>query len=1160
MSTKFFNNIDATLLDKFHGIASAMANFDIFHAVVGYFRSSGYFKLRRELDSTHEIKILVGINIDNLFRQAQAAGKMFFGDREASLEQYCDDFLRDVRQSDYSGEVDEGIRQFCEDIASKRLELRIHPTRDLHAKFYLCLPQQHSEHSDGWVIMGSSNISDQGLGATEPPRYELNVAMKDYDDVAYCEAEFQRLWAEAMPITFADVERMMGKTHLAPDAQQPTPYELYMRMLIDHFGNQVEDDFVPLLPEGYSDLTYQRDAVVQGYDIMLRHNGCFIADVVGLGKTVVAAMIAQRFIAANGDNTRILVIYPPSVQSNWTDTFDDFRIKNKYTRFITNGSLDKIIDGNNYDTPPYYDLVIVDEAHNFRHDSNCNYDLLQRITKSPRVNKGNVRGGKKVLLLSATPFNNTPEDIKNQLLLFQDTARCTLDGVSNIADTFAPWIKEFKSLMSQRRVLTPEMLTSRIDAINQELRHTVLEKVMVRRTRSNIQHEPRYSGEIHFPQLLDPEDRTYQMSPDVLMLFVDTYKKLIDTPTSNLREEKPDMFDGSGLRYARYRAVEYCPKYNVPSGQRASQLAEALAGIYRTHMVKRLESSFDAFKKSLHTLFAATEGMIKMFSEDKVIIAPDLNVKKLQADGMELDEILELAMAKGFDPDEITFHASDFKPEFLPMLEYDANLLRGLCQRWDKVDADPKLDLFVEMLQGELFDPQRNQEGKLVVFSESVDTVNYLTEQLRQRLHRTDILSVCARDRNRKREDIRANFDANYKGERRNDYNIIITSDVLAEGINLHRANVIVNYDSPWNATRLMQRIGRVNRIGSTAKAIYNYMFYPSDPGDAIISLKKNSLIKLQSFHSALGEDTRIYSHDEIVQEFRLFNSDVRDDTDRSLELLAEVRTLHDANPALYRKIKMLPPKSRCARHGTQASLPATDNASERHNARSANNPTQERSGGCDPRKQTPHSFAVWGQPTTGIVRLGETRPQTIAYLSSPNKKAFYLVGEHVRELSFLEAVDIFRAEPTEKAVPFGDAEPTHYAQVRSALTLYVAEQQREHQEERPKIGGRDNDAKKAAAFLREVRPSMPDDEARAVADRLKQMVERGTYNQLADALNRMSRKHKKEPIPIIKIVEQLEDLDTRYSQPQPSQPTASHIANTTAEIILSETFIFSHE
>jgi HKD family nuclease len=217
MSTKFFNNIETTLMDKFHGISQGMANFDIFHAVVGYFRSSGYFKLRKELDNVQEIRILVGINIDNIFRQSQAAGKLFFGDKEVSLEQYCEDFLRDVYQSEYSSEVDEGIRQFCTDVSEGRLQLRIHPSKDLHAKFYLCLPKNHSEHSDGWVIMGSSNLSAQGLGTTEPPRYELNVAMKDYDDVHYCEEQFQELWNDAIPITLEDVNQIAGKTHLAPD-------------------------------------------------------------------------------------------------------------------------------------------------------------------------------------------------------------------------------------------------------------------------------------------------------------------------------------------------------------------------------------------------------------------------------------------------------------------------------------------------------------------------------------------------------------------------------------------------------------------------------------------------------------------------------------------------------------------------------------------------------------------------------------------------------------------------------------------------------------------------------------------------------------------------------------------------------------------------------
>ena len=1126
MSTKFFNNTETRLMDKFHGIASAMANFDIFHAVVGYFRSSGYFKLRKELENVTEIRILVGINIDNLFRQSQLTGKFFFENKEATLEQYCEDFLRDVYQSEYSSEVDEGIRQFCADIANNRLQLRIHPTKDLHAKFYLCLPKKHNEHSDGWVIMGSSNLSAQGLGTTEPPRYELNVAMKDYDDVHYCEEEFQSLWKDAIPVTMDDVNHIVGKTHLTPEEHQPTPYELYMRMLIDHFGDQVEDDFIPHLPDNYDNLTYQRDAVVQGYNIMMQHGGCFIADVVGLGKTVVAAMIAQRFIAANGNNTRILVIFPPAVQSNWEDTFRDFQIKNNYSQFVSNGSLDKVIEGTkNYSQPGYYDLIIVDEAHNFRHDSTGNYDLLQRICKSTRLNKGNVKGNKRVLLLSATPLNNTPEDIKNQLLLFQDTARCTIDGVSNIADTFAPWIKEFKSLMSQRRTVSAEFLTSRIDAINQELRHKVLEKVMVRRTRSNIQHEPRYADEIHFPQLLDPTDRTYQMSPELQLLFWDTYKKLVDTPSANLKEANSDMFDGSGLRYARYRAIEYCPSYKVPSGKMAKHMADSLASIYQTHMVKRLESSFDAFKKSLHTLLDATKGMIKMFEEDKVIIAPDLNVKKLQADGIELDEIIELAIGKGLDQKEILFHAADFLPDFLPMLEYDAEVLDKLCKRWEKVKSDPKLELFITMLQGELFDKKKNPGGKLVVFSESVDTVNYLERELKQRLNRNDILAVCAKSRNRLRDTIKANFDAKYKKERRNDYNIIITSDVLAEGVNLHRANVIVNYDSPWNATRLMQRIGRVNRIGSTANAIHNYMFYPSDPGDAIISLKKNSLIKLQSFHSALGEDTRIFSHDEMVHEFKLFNADVRDETDRSLELLSEVRVLHDTNSALYRKIKQLPPKSRCAR------------VSERLNL---NNPTQGTQCGA-----TEASVEM---------RLGETLPCTVSYLSSPQKKAYYLVGKTTRELSFLEAADLFHAEPDEKSVPFGDDLQLHYEQVQKALAQYTLDQQSEVQEEKLKIGSKDNDAKKAAAFLREIRPLF-DDEGRHTVDRLKQIVERGTYNQLADALNRISKKQKKEPSPSIKILEQLEELDKRYSQPE--TPTATkQVALTTADIILSETFI----
>ena len=422
MSTKFFNNIDATLMGKFHGIASAMADFDIFHAVVGYFRSSGYFHLRQELESTQEIRILVGINIDDIFRHHDAT--LFFNPSSHAqevVENYRSNLVAEIREAHYDAETERGIIQMFDDISTGRLQMRIVADRNLHAKFYLCLPRQHSEHSDGWVIMGSSNLSDQGLGTSAPPRYELNVVMKDYDDVAYCEAEFQRLWAEGVEITAEDMQRARASTHLAEECP-PTPYELYMKVLIDTFGQMVEDSFDPDPTHyGFLDLSYQRDAVIQGYQTMMRHGGCFIADVVGLGKTPVASMIAQRFVRENGRLTRILVIMPPAMRKAWEDTFEQLEIK-KYAYFVTSGSLSKVVEArDNFREPSEYDLVIVDEAHNYRHDGNDTYKWLQLICKTPRANRGNIGGTRKrVLLLSATPFNNTPLDIRNQLLLFQD--------------------------------------------------------------------------------------------------------------------------------------------------------------------------------------------------------------------------------------------------------------------------------------------------------------------------------------------------------------------------------------------------------------------------------------------------------------------------------------------------------------------------------------------------------------------------------------------------------------------------------------------------------------------------------------------------------------------------------------------------------------------
>ena len=1096
-SSKFFNNTQGnTLFDKLKGIAQGMANFDRFLAVVGFFRSSGYFKLRRELGDVSEIKILVGINIDDIFRSHNKA-LLMLADEEKAKKVYSEEFKNDILQAQYSPEVEQGILQMCNDLVDGRLQMRIHATKNLHAKFYLCLPQHHSEHSDGWVIMGSSNISDSGLGIKQPPQYELNVAMKDYDDVRFCSDEFWTLWNEAIPLTTDDIAAYKNQTFLG---SQPTPYELYIKVLIEAFGDQVEDDFTIQLPDGVKDLKYQKDAVIQGYQMLMQHNGLFLADVVGLGKTMIATMIAKRFVEANGKNTNILVVYPPALEDNWRNTFKLFGIYKK-AQFVTNGSLSKVLDGRDqYKDKEEFDLIIVDEAHGFRSDSSGKYDELQRICKSPRCNSGLVRDTqKKVMLLSATPLNNRPDDLQNQLLLFQNSQSCTIDGVPNLKAFFSGHILDYKRLMRER---DQRDVTAEVDKIYEQIRSKVIDKVTVRRTRNNILNDPDYKADIQsqgiiFPHILPPNELEYVMDSDTSNRFYETLKQLTDGPS----EDNPK---GKGLTYARYRAVEFLKPEYRDKYKNAVHIGQTLAGIYRVHMVKRLESSFYAFKKSLRTLLRITTDMIKMFDEDKVIIAPDLKVKDLQAKDMELDEIIEYAITKGYAAEDILFSAEAFSPDFLEMLHHDREILERLNADWEKENDDPKFDKFRDNLIQVFFNRTINPSGKLVLFSESVDTLTYLYERLTKELGRTDVLMVTASNRNRLGQTIKENFDANYASDSMR-YNIIITSDVLAEGVNLHRSNVIVNYDSPWNATRLMQRIGRVNRIGSVAPNIYNYMFYPSQQGDKEIQLYKNALVKLQGFHSAFGEDAQIYSKEEIVKEFQMFDNQVKDSIDKKIALLREVRELYNSDRKLYHKIKALPMKSRVMRD------------------------------------------------------TGKHSGKSIIFVSSNVKTEFYLATPTgIDVIDFLEAVKYLKAKPEEQAASFTN-EAHHYQHVNSALARYTTEYVEAADTSSINRTDLDKTSLEANKFLRTIKQITTDNELKSQCDVLMAYINEGIYAQLPRYLKALSREYKNDRVKMKQDEYQLQRkitslLGEYQTQDKEQRREAQHASD--PQIIISETFV----
>lgn len=912
----------------------------------------------------------------------------------------------------------------------------------------------------------------------------------------YCSDEFWTLWNEAIPLTAEDIDKYKKKTYLG---YQPTPYELYIKVLIDTFGDQVEDDFSIQLPDGVKDLKYQKDAVIQGYQMLMQHNGLFLADVVGLGKTMIATMIAKRFVESNGKNTNILVIYPPALEDNWKDTFKLFGIYKK-AQFITNGSLSKILEGRDqYKDKEDFDLIIVDEAHGFRSDSSGKYDELQKICKSPCVNNGLLKSlQKKVMLLSATPLNNRPDDLLNQLLLFQNSQSCTIDGIPNLKGFFAPLIDKYKKLMRER---DKRDVTSEVDKIYEQIRNKVIDKVTVRRTRNNILNDSDYKADIKsqgiiFPKILPPNELEYSMSRDTNDRFYETLKQLTDG-------ESDTNPAGKGLYYARYRAVEFLKPEYRKKYKNAAHIGQTLAGIYRVHMVKRLESSFYAFKKSLRTLLNITEDMIKMFEENKVIIAPDLKVKDLQAKNMELDEIIEYAVSKGYVAEDIVFTADAFTPKFLEMLHHDRDILKKLNADWDKENEDPKFDKFKENLTRNFFDKKINPSGKLVLFSESVDTLNYLYERLTKELGRDDVLMVTAANRNRLVQTIRENFDANYPSDSMR-YNIIITSDVLAEGVNLHRSNVIVNYDSPWNATRLMQRIGRVNRIGSLAQYIYNYLFYPSRQGDKEIQLYKNALVKLQGFHSAFGEDAQIYSKEEIVKEFQMFDNNVKDYIDKKIELLREVRDLYNNDRELYHKIKALPMKSRAMRD------------------------------------------------------IGKHSGKSVVFVSSNIKTEFYLAtSKNIETIDFLEAVEYLKAEPEEQPVPFSDDEQ-HYKHVNKALEKYSTEYVEAADTSSINRPDLDKTSLEANKFLRTIKQITTDSELVSQCNVLTGYINEGIYAQLPRRLKKLSREYKNDQKRIreeeYKIKEEIKGLFEEYQTMDKEQRhDAQDISN--PQIVISESF-----
>ena len=1098
-NSHIFTNKDGnTLIKEFEGVLQHNPQIRNLDAVVGFLRASGYFSLRPFLDNIGKVRVLIGIDVDKYIAKAAQQGKLFFGAEEEVKEEYLRKTRTDIESSNYRKDIEDGIYLMVQDLLDKKLELRAHPSKKIHAKIYVLYPDNFNQYSQSIAITGSSNLSGNGLGITQDKQYEFNVKLDRYDDVKFAKDEFEQLWneAEGCEITSEDIKAAIDRTYLKGDVP---PYDLYIKMLMEYYADRVleTDSTDPFdMPEGYTKYDYQMDAVIEGYQKLIRYDGFFLSDVVGLGKTIVATMIAKKFLIENGyEHTKILVVYPPAVEQNWKSTFKDFGI-DKYAKFITNGSLSKVLDEEDYNywNAEEYDLILVDEAHKFRSHTTSAFEQLQEICKMPRLETGNISGyKKKVMLISATPMNNSPADIYTEILLFQDPRHCTIDGVSNLTAFFSPLIKEFKRLRKNNNTSIEDF-----KRLAEKVRDRIIKPLTVRRTRTDIESIPRYNKDVNgFPKVEHPIENQYELNEHLANLF----------------EQAIQILDKQ-LTYARYQAIAYL-KPEVANGlyDNAELISRSLAGIRKNGLVKRLESSFYAFQVSIENFHQANQNMIDMFDNDKVYIAPDLDINLLLESGLSEEEIEEKLNAKASNnPKNAIFHAADFRPEFIDMLHNDQAILEQMLADWKDIsdEDDSKFAKFNELLKHELFRSDRNPEKKLVVFSESVDTVDYL----KRRINRKDVLVISAQNRNKQFKTIRENFDANYK-QKLNEYNIILTTDVLAEGVNLHRSNVIVNYDTPWNSTRLMQRIGRVNRIGSASKHIYNYVFYPSREGNKQINLNQIALSKIQSFHSTFGEDNQIYSQEEIIDRnlSKLFEEGVNEqkkDINKELPFYEELRTLFKTNRQEYNRIAKISLRSRTGRESK----------------------------------------------TINGVTLSE---DTLVFLKTNFRKVFFLVSENAQEISVLDALNYFKATKDEKPVT---RISNHHKHVEKALTKFRTIQDEEiriqetSQKDLSNLGAQ---VSTAINLLNNFMNEIGDNNLYIKVAHLKTLVERGVITYIAKRLQRIQKNLRrtggKARMTHDEAFSEIITMAQKYAPYYIAEETMLNQQETDAEIILSESF-----
>jgi superfamily II DNA or RNA helicase len=908
MTTQFITNQEKLLSDVINNILPSSRNL---YFLVGYFYFSGFQEIYEKV-ADKNLKILVGLEVEQdltnkvkefeILQETNAPRGLIRNNYYKSLVQLFND-------TDFfdSQEKQDAFKLFLRKIEDGTLEIKktLHSN---HAKLYIFENKEEfnqGKEYPGTVITGSSNLTRSGLRG----QFEINVISRDSANYDEAYDIFQKLWKDSVLIVDKDnldsfFFNVVEKTWLN---KLPKPYLLYIRVLDEYF-RQYKADALRLPGEisrgKYIDLKYQIDAVNKAIDILRKHNGVIIADVVGLGKSIIASAIAHNL------NMQTIIITPPHLIDQWEDYHNDFDFR---ARIFSSGKIEDALDFNSEREGEK--LIIIDEAHKYRNELTADYANLHKLCQK-----------NKVVLLSATPFNNKPQDVFSMVRLFQIPTRTTLQTVDNLSFQFRELIIEYKRIKDaqQKKVETKAAISTRINQVAKKIRD-MLSPLVIRRSRLDLDAIEEYKEDlkqqnITFPTVNDPEELDYELG-DLSELYLATLEQIAP-------EDESAGFLGARYMPISYIKEEYRKKIAEKMGIDENLLIQTqinLAGFMRRLLVRRFESSIYAFQSTLNNMINASQlildwyeklGKVPVYKKGKL---PDIDIL-LEATGEDLDDELGETL---FDDQLRTYkekglwliEKKELEEKFPDLVKKDITLLENIRAKWfgDGFPADPKLEHFKTKLSNWL---KKEPKRKIVVFSEFADTVNYLYDKLKDELK---VFKYTAKDWSKSnKQTIWQNFDAASKIQK-DDFDILIATDAISEGFNLHRAGIVFNYDIPYNPTRVIQRVGRINRINKKVfDELFIYNFFPTETGEEETRVKQISTLKLAMVHALFGEDTKILTKDEELRSFFAdeYRKAMADQEELSPEAKYEnfIRKLRNNKPEIVKEAAGLPKRCRIKR------------------------------------------------------------------------------------------------------------------------------------------------------------------------------------------------------------------------------------------------------